>query len=371
MPRRGNHEGTVRLRADGRWEGRFSVNGRQRSLYAKTRVEVTRKMRAAQRDAEQGIPLSDERLTVERYLLQWLETAARPSVRISTYESYSSHVYQHLIPALGRIRLAKLEPQHVQALMNAKLETGLSANTVLRIRATLRRSLNQAMKWGLVSRNVATLVTPPKIEKFKVEPITPEEAAAIAAAVSQHRLSALFTLMLSAGLRLGEALGLGWQDVNLDTASLTVRRSLQRIQGEFRFVEPKSDSSRRTIPIPAFVVSGLKLHRAAQARERLQAGDAWEDSGLIFCTEKGRPLDASNVNHTFRRLSDAAGLRRMRLHDLRHGCASLLLAKGVSPRVVMETLGHSQISLTMNTYAHVIPALLREAADRMDEIFGS
>lgn len=269
----------------------------------------------------------------------------------------------------SKVALAKLQPQHVQHMMNDQLQSGLSPNTVLRIRATLRRALNQAVKWGLITRNVATLVDPPKAEKFRVEAITPEEATAILDAVAEDRLAALHTLLLGVGLRLGEGLGLKWEDVDLNAGVVTVRRSLQKLNGKFDLVEPKTESSRRTLPLPSFVVTALKRHQAAQEREQSVAGEAWENTGLVFTTNRGKPLDNSGVHHRFERLLKYAGVRQIRLQDLRHGCASLLLAKGVSPRVVMETLGHSQISLTMNTYAHVIPALQRDAADRMDEVF--
>ncbi len=371
MGRRGNNEGSIRKRKDGRWEGRISVDGRQRSFYGKTRVEVSRKIREAQRKVDRGLPLADERISLGKYLEQWLETSVKPSVRPATYASYESHVRIHLGPAMGGVPLAKLQPQHVQKLMNAKLDEGLSANTVLRIRATLRRALNQAMKWGLIDRNVATLVDPPKAEKFRVEPITPDEATAIINAVDDHRLGALYTILLGTGLRLGEGLGLRWSDLDLDASTITVRHALQKIDGEFQFVKPKSELSRRTLALPSFVVTALRRHRAAQNRERLAAGAKWEDWDLVFSTSHGLPLDNSNVNHTFRRLLSAAELRPLRIHDLRHACASLLLAKGVSPRVVMETLGHSQISLTMNTYTHVMPSLQRDAAARLDEILGA
>lgn len=371
MGRRGNQEGSIRKRKDGRWEGRISVDGRQRSFYGKTRVEVSRKIREAQRKVDRGLPLADERVTLGKHLEHWLETSVKPSVRPATFASYESHVRLHIGPALGKVPLAKLQPQHVQKLMNAKLDEGLSANTVLRIRATLRKALNQAIKWGLIDRNVATLVDPPKAERYRVEPITPEEATAILEAVKGHRLSALFTTLLGVGLRLGEGLGLRWDDVDLEAGTLTVRFALQKIEGEYQLVEPKSELSRRTLVLPEFVTAALRRHRAAQSRERLVAGGDWDDQGLVFTTDRGQPLDNSNVHHSFRRQLVKAGVRSLRIHDLRHGCASLMLAKGVSPRVVMETLGHSQISLTMNTYAHVMMSLREDAARKMDEILGS
>ncbi len=370
MTRRGSNEGTIRKRSDRRWEARFTVDGRQRSVYGRTREEASRKLRAALADVERGIPLTSDRLTVGQYLETWLESSVKASVRPGTYQSYESHVRVHLSPALGKVPLAKLQPLHVQRLLNELVASGLAPGTVLRIRATLRRALNQAMRWDLVARNVATLIDPPKAERFRVEPITEAEATALLAALEGHRLQALFMTLLGLGLRLGEALGLRWEDVHLDDGQLTVRHTLQRIEGTFKLTPPKSEASRRTLRLPTFVMAALRQHRAAQGRARLRAGEQWQDWDLVFATDHGGPLDMSNVNHAFKRVLAQAGVRPMRVHDLRHGCASFLLAQGVSARVVMETLGHSQISLTMNTYAHVMPSLKQEAADRMDALFG-
>lgn len=371
MTRRGNNEGTVRKRPDGRWEARVSVKGSQRSFYGKTRDEVSRKLRAAQQSVDQGINLPGERLTVGKYLEQWLEVAVRPAVRPGTYDSYAGHVKHHLTPALGKRSLVSLQPQHVQAMMNELVkEQGLSPNTVLRIRATLRRALNQAMKWDIVGRNVATLVNPPKAERFRVEPLTPDEAIAIIEAVKGHRLEALFTLLLGGGLRVGEALGLRWDDIDLDANRLSVRFALQRIDGKHQLVAPKSASSRRTVSLPQFAVQALRDHQARQDEERpLWASPS--ELPLVFTSTTGRPLDGPGVHHAFQKLLTAAGLRPLRLHDLRHGYATLLLAKGVHARVVMELLGHSQITLTLDTYSHVIPALQQEAVARLDELFPS
>lgn len=368
MAKRANNEGSMRQRRDGLWEARVTVNGKQRSLYGKTRAEVSRKMREALRDTEHGLPLADERVTVSQYLSRWLETSVKPSVRPSTYQSYEMHVRVHLSPALGRTRLSHLTPHHVQDMMNRLLETGRSPMTVLHIRATLRKALGQAVKWGMIQRNVATLVDPPKASRYHVEALSPEDAGKILAAVKGHRLEALFTVALAVGLRQGEALGVRWEDLDLENAQLRVQQALQRVNGTLQLVEPKSARSRRTIPLPGVAVASLRGHRALQHRERLAAGDSWTDSGLVFTTESGSPLDGPTVTRVLQRLLQAACLPRHRFHDLRHDCATLLLAQGVSMRVVMETLGHSQISLTANTYSHVVPALQRDAADKMNQV---
>lgn len=255
--------------------------------------------------------------------------------------------------------------------MNAKLASGLSARTVQYIHATLRRALGQALKWDLVARNVATLVDPPRVVRPEVQPLTPEAAKALLEAARGDRLSALYTVALALGLRQGELLGLRWADVDLDNGFLHVRRALQRIDGKLQLVEPKTAKSRRTIAMPAFVVAALREHRLRQGLERMFVGEGWQDAfGLVFTTAIGTPLDEGNVRRQFKRLLAKAGLPDMRFHDLRHSCASLLLAQGLSLRAIMEVLGHSQIALTANTYTHILPQMQREAADAMDRFFG-
>jgi integrase len=182
------------------------------------------------------------------------------------------------------------------------------------------------------------------------------------------RLEALYSVALTMGLRQGEALGLCWEEVDLKMGYLRISKQLQRFDGETRLVEPKTARSRRTLALPAFIARSLREHRDRQLKEREAAGSKWIESDLVFTTATGKPIDATRISKDFHRHLDRAGIAQRRFHDLRHSCATLLLVQGVSPRVVMEVLGHSQISLTMNTYTHVLPELRRQAADRMDEL---
>ncbi|MGH7876579.1 MAG: site-specific integrase [Candidatus Dormibacteraceae bacterium] len=238
----------------------------------------------------------------------------------------------------------------------------------------LRTALGQAQRWGLVARNVAELVDGPRVERHEIRPFDPAEARAFLAAVATDRLSALYSVAFTMGLRQGEALGLRWMDVDLETGTLHVRHQLQRIDGNLQLVPLKTTRSRRTLALPESITTGLRAHRLSQLKERLLAGKTWK--GLepsdgachVFATPIGTPLDARNVVRQFKELLRLAGLREIRFHDFRHSCATLLLAQGVSARVVMETLGHSQIALTLNTYTAVVPELGREAARRMDAL---
>lgn len=401
MSKRGQNEGSIYKAPDGRWRGALSLGWKMneegqpvqaRKVFSgRTRAEVQKLLTKALRDQELGLPVAPERQTVGQFLKRWLEDSAKPGVRPKTFDSYSQILKLYLTPALGRIPLAKLSPQHVQRLLNEMLQTRkrshcqvpseqpdsaepaappklLSARTVQYTHAVLRRALNQALRWGLVPRNVATLVDAPSPGHTEIQPFTPEQARAFLEAVKGDRLEALYSVAVAIGLRQGEALGLRWPDVDFDASTLSVRKALQRIEGKLQLVEPKTARSRRTINLPQVAVAALWRHRAVQERERQFAGDRWVESGHIFTTSVGTPLDGCSVNHQFQRDLKKAGLPRLRFHDLRHGCATLLLAGGVHPRLVMEILGHSQISLTMNTYSHVIPAMQKEVADRMDAI---
>jgi integrase len=326
---------------------------------------------AAQRDLQQGVTPTDDRLTTAQFLDRWLEDVARPTVRPRTFVSYSQTVALHLKPAVGRTPLSRLRPQHVQALLNAKLASGLSPRSVGIIHAVLRGALNQALRWGVVPRNVATLAQPPRATRAEITPLTPEQARAFLDAVKGDRLEALYSVGLALGLRQGEVLGLEWTDVDLEAGTLRVAHALQRVNGRLALVEPKSRSSRRTIPMPATVARALRAHRSRHLEERLAAGARWCESDLVFTTALGTPLDSRNLTRRFQAALERAGLPHLRFHDLRHTAASLMLAQGIAPRVVMETLGHSQISLTMDTYSHVIPALQRDAADRMEAVLSN
>jgi integrase len=224
------------------------------------------------------------------------------------------------------------------------------------------------VKWDLISRNVATLVDPLPVPYREIHPLTPEQARALLAAARDDRFETLYVLALTSGARQGELLGLSWSDLDLSTGTMTIRRQLQRAGRGWSLVEPKTSRSRRTLGLPPMAVDALREHRVRQLEDHIAAGSRWQEHGLVFTSTIGTPLDGTNVTHRLRQLLADAGLPRQRFHDLRHACASFMLAAGIHPRVVMEQLGHSQIALTMNTYSHVVPALQREAAAQMERV---
>ncbi len=337
-------------------------------MYGSTREEVRRKLAKALNARETGDLADSHGRTVGDFLDQWLEDVVKPSVRHSTYKGYEVHIRLHLKPTLGRLHLDRLEPAHVQRLSNERLKSGLSPKSVRYLMGTLRTALNHAVRWGYIARNPALAVDGPRVEPYEARPFSVDESRTFLGAIKGDRLQALYSVALTMGLRQGEALGLRWQDVDLQLGTLQVTKQLQRMNGEFQLVEPKTKRSRRTLALPGIAVRELRDHHARQQREHDLGGDGWNHLDLVFTRGDGEPLDGTVVSHQFHRLLDRAGLPQRRFHDLRHSCATLLEAQKVSPRVAMEILGHSHIAVTMNMYTKVVSALKHDAAKRIDDL---
>lgn len=239
------------------------------------------------------------------------------------------------------------------------------------MRAVLRRALNQAVKWGSIARNVAALTDAPKAKRYEPVILSPAQGQQLLDAAAGHRLEALFTVALGLGLREGEVLGLRWIDISFAQHTLRVTQTVQRIKGKLVVASPKTERSIRLLPLPLFVERSLARHAERQSTDVSDAGDRWQEHGLVFPSERGTPIDPRNLLRQFKQILVEAELPEMRFHDLRHSCATTLIAKGVHPRVVQEILGHSQISTTMNVYGHVLDATRVVAAEAMDSVFGT
>jgi integrase len=373
VAKRGNGEGSIYYQASrDRWAGAVTLgNGKRRVLYGKTRQDVAKKLAAALRDIDQGLPIPGGQLTVGKFLTDWLEQAARPKLKPSTYLSYAELIRLHLMPALGAHPLVKLTPQHVQAFQNERLAAGYSPRRVQMMHDVLRAALNRAMKWQLVSRNVAALVDPPRVPAADIHPLSPAEATRFLEAARGSRYEQLFALLLTTGLRLGEALALRWKsDIDLEQGrTLTVRHTLEWLpRRPWRLSEPKAASARRGVPLIAPSIAALRAQRARQLEERLCA-PAWEDHDLVFTNEVGQPVRQRNVHQAFKDLLVAAGLSRShRPHDLRHSMATYLVAANVPERVVMEILGHSTLAMTQR-YSHVLSPMVQDAAAKLEALW--
>jgi integrase len=318
------------------------------------------------------------KLTVSEYLTaRWLP-AIRTRVRPSTWDSYRRNVERHLVPRLGHQRLQRLTGDQLNAMYAELLADGrrdgegLSPRTVRYLHAIVRRALEDAVRWHLVARNVAEQADPPKQTRNReaMRGWMAEQLRAFLDHVRDDRLYALWLLLASTGMRLGEALGLGREHLDLDASRASVRRNLVAVRGrgderEAFWSEPKTEKSRRAVALDPATVDALRAHRKRQLEERMALGPAWQDRGLLFCREDGLELDPDWVSKRFERLARAASLPAIRLHDLRHTHATLALQAGIHPKVVSERLGHSTVSMTLDTYSHAIPAMQEDAAAKV------
>jgi integrase len=383
--RRGNNEGSIYKMQDGRWRaavttGRNADGKPKRKVFtAATRHEVKDQLTDALKDVRLGIPIVTEKQTIAEFLIHWLDQSVKARVRPKTLRTYCDFVRKHIAPAIGEVALGKLSAQRVREFLNAKLEAGLSPRTVKHLLVTLRSALAVAVKDGQIPRNVAGLVDPPRAPRPEVQAFGPEQARAFLDAVQGSRFEAAFTAAVAVGLRQGEILGLRWEDVNLETGLLSVRGALQRVDKKLVRVEPKSTTSRRTIQLPAVCVVSLARQKVNQDLTRKWAGTRWQETGYVFTTRIGTPVDQRNLLRDYYAITRPKPKKEgekprqllfppIRFHDLRHSAATLLLAQGVSPRYITELLGHSQVSFTMQTYAHVLPEVQKQVATKMDEI---
>jgi integrase len=372
MGRRGNGEGTITRRKDGRWEARYyvpTVNGTKRkTIYGKTQAEVRVKLTKALSDRIDGIVYDDENMTLGEYLDVWLKGSVYGSVRQSTYDRDTSLVNNHIKPLLGGLKLKKLNSAHIQSFYRDRLDTGLSTSTVHKMHDILRRGLAQAVKWHLVPRNVADVVKPPRSVPKEMVALSAEETRRLLDAAAEDRLEALYKLAVHTGMRQGELLALRWQDVDVENAVVSVRRTLTRSGGKVTFGEPKTKKSRRSIRLTPQATEALRAHLERQLRDMEILGDRYRDQGLVFTTDTGAPINPSNLRQrSLAPLLKRAGLPHMRFHDLRHTCATLLLSRGVHPKFVQELLGHATIAITLDTYSHVMPSMGDATAKAMED----
>ncbi len=387
---KGHHspgEGSITQRKDGLYVGRLylgkDVQTGKVKRWQKTSMErwvVEEALAKAVKDHRRGRQVGHDQQTLAEFLDDWLETAIKGKPA-KTYSSYKQMVITHIKPALGDLTLAELTPQHVAQMLaqmrchdrkGKPTDRPASARTKQYARAILRSALNRAVRWEILDRNAAELSDPPHVDKTPVVPLTPESALTLLAVIRGHPLEALYSVALAIGLRQGEALGLRWDDVDLEAAQLRTMVSLERVDGTFRLKDLKNHRRGRVIALPRFAVAALRERLRIQKEERVRAAWEWKGNALnlVFTTSIGTPLDRHNVSHQWERFLARAKLPHARFYDLRHTCASLLLAQGVPLKVVSEILGHSTITLTADTYSHLGPAQYRDAADRMDSVLG-
>jgi integrase len=374
--KRGNGEGSIYRRKDGRWVGQYTVytakGPKYRYIYGKTRAAVAEKLAKAIAARGSGCAFDAGNLTVGEYLERWLADSLRGTVRASTCERHEINVRVHINPALGSVRLKGLTPAHVRGLHREKLDSGLAPATVRKIHSTLHKALSQAVADGLLPRNAADVEAPRPAPK-EMRPLSEKEANTFlqVARTSGDRFEALYVLAITTGLRRGELLGLRWDDVDLERGTLRVGRSLVREGGRHTVGETKTRRGRRQVNLTPRTLSALEAHRTRQLEEKMRLAETYEDRGLVFSTTVGTPVNPENlVNRSFKPLLKKAGLPKIRFHNLRHTCATLLLGRGVHPKFVQELLGHATIAMTLDTYSHYLPSMGDQAAGAMGDALG-
>jgi len=379
MSKRSNGEGSLYQRGDGRYCAAIvaddPVTGRRKRsvLYGKSRREVLVKLKAATERADAGGPVKDATSTVAAWIAQWRVTTLEASDRKETTKAlYRYLAAKHLEPGpFGGLTLDKLRPTDVESLvLTLRRERGLSESTVRTGYTVLRSALDGAVRDGLLARNPAALVARPGVARTEARSLEPADVARLLGVARSSRFHSAFVLIAATGLRRGEALALTWADVDLDGAVLKVRGTLGRIGGQLVVTEPKTAKSRRALRLSPAVVALLKAHRKVQAAERIKAANVWHESGYVFTTETGQPVDPRNLLRALTAAANRAGLAGVGVHTLRHSAASALLEAGTGLKTVSDMLGHSSVAITGDIYQHVSDGAAQAAADALSSAIG-
>jgi len=399
MGRRPSGASSIYKGSDGYWHGRVTVGVRndgrpdRRHVQAMTQAEVTRKVRALEKERDAGtVRKVGQRWTVEKWLTHWVENIAAQSVRENTLAGYRVAVRKHLIPGVGGHRLDRLEPEHLETLYRQMMRSGSAPATAHQAHRTIRTALNEAVRRGHLTRNPAMLAKAPRIPHNEIEPYSVSEIQRLLAVASGRRNHARWAVALALGLRQSEALGLKWSDVDLEAGVLTVRRGRQRPKWRHgcrdqcgrkfgghcperiplrpETTETKSRAGRRSVGLPDELVTLLRQHKREQEQEREQAAQLWREGGWVFATPTGEPLNPRTDYDEWKRLLRLAGLRDGRLHDARHTAATVLLLLGVPERAVMDIMGWSNAAMAAR-YQHITGQIRRDIAKRVGGLIWS
>ena len=367
--------GSIRRRGKNSWELTVDLghdsNGKRRRKFVNVRgkkADAERRLRELITQVEGGVSLDSSKVTVAEFLERWLFDYAETNTSPRTVQGYHGVVQRYLVPKFGTLALAKLTPQHVQGLYSDMLGRGLSAMTTLHAHRVLREALSHAVKWGLLGRNVCDAVDPPRPRKKEMASLDAPDIQRFLDTASSSTYGPVFFLALYTGMRRSELLGLKWSRVDVESKTISVTQTLQRIRGRGLVVmEPKTDRSRRLVSLPPSAVALLRGLRAKQREDSQSLGLDSHNVGFVFARPDGSPIDPDAVTHAFTRIVKTLGLSHVRFHDLRHTHASMMLKQGVHPKIVSERLGHSSVVITLDTYSHVLPGLQDEAALKFEE----
>ena len=377
-------KGHIKQRSKGSWAlwvdlGRDPETGK--------RKQQTYTVRGSKKDAEKrlyellhqldtGTFIKPAKTTLAEYLEMWLKDYVRPNLAPRTAEGYEHIIHRHLIPVLGNMTLTQLKPEYIQRYYSEKLtggrcdgRGGLSPKTVRHHHVTLHGALQSAVKWGLLGRNPADAVSPPRVQQQEMQTWGEDDIACFLEAAKDSPYYALFYTSLFTGMRRSELLALRWHDVDFILSQIYINRSLHHLRdGSIVFRLPKSAKGRRTVALPPSAILLLKEHYEKQKLERAMLGILLSADDLVFSYSDGKPILPDTVTHAWIKLVRRSGLKPIRLHDARHTHASLMLKQGVHPKIVQERLGHSSIQITLDTYSHVAPGLQQAAAEGFDKL---
>jgi integrase len=353
--------------------GRDPSTGKRRQQWLSvkgTKKDAEKRLSELLSQLDNGIYIKPMKSTLAEFLKLWLRDYTKANLSPRGYERYESIVRVHLVPSLGSISLTQLRPEHVQKYYTAKLNSGLAARTVRYHHVVLHIALKTAVKWGLASRNVVDAVDPPRARNTEMKTWDEDNIIRFLNTAKGTPYYALFYTALFTGMRRSELLALRWQDIDFIFSQISVNRGLHQLNdGSYIFTQPKSAKSQRTIALSPSAILVLKEHHEKQKLERIMQGIPLTDEDLVFSHPDGKPLRPNTVSRAWTILAARAGVKVIRLHDARHSHASLMLKQGTHPKIVQERLGHSTISVTLDTYSHVAPGLQEAAANRFDEAF--
>lgn len=363
--------GLIQARGTNRWLVRVFIGTTpdgKRNYSAETirgtRKDAERALTRKLAELDAGTFVEPAKQTLRQHLASWLETAAKPKVSARTLMDYTSSLQRYVFPSLGNRRLDRVTPQDIQALYASLQERGLEANTIRLVHAPLKQALKRAVAWGLLARNPAEYVSPPRLTRKERVTLTPEQTNRFLVVARADEWYALWCVLLLGGLRPSEAFALKWED--LEGSKLRVQRALKKVgRSQYEPGEPKSASGRQTVDLPPTAVAALAEHRHRQAEAILAAGPTYARRGFIFANAAGQPLDITKVRKRWKALLSAAGLPDLRLYDSRHTHATVLFREGTAAKLVQERLGHASITLTLDTYTHVIPGMGEAVADTL------
>lgn len=394
--KRANGEGTIRQRKDGRWEGLYTVNYKRKSVYGKTQEDIRKKLNKILNEIDTGMYTEKSNITLSAWLDEWLEVYAKPSIRISTYGSYEGFIRNHIKPEIGKIKLTSLRPDMLQKFFNQKLisgrcdkvidnktkklvskKGGLSEKTIKNMYNMVHSALKQAHKNGLVYRNVSELITLPKQRKNEMHVLTLDEQRALQNAIQGERLGVGILLSLFTGIRLGELLGLKFQDIDFETKTISIRRTLNRLKvfdnphkkTEIVIGEPKTANAQRVIPLQDFLIPILKEHKLNIIRERLKVANLYKNNDFVICNEFGKYIEPRTYQDFFKKMLKRAEVNNTNFHTLRHTFATRALENGFDVKVLADILGHADASTTLNKYAHALPDHKKNSMEKLSCLY--